>query len=114
MSGDAPIVSPAETVTVFTWPWRNCVSAPARLATPPVWILRLVPSGSVTSTGARRFEIAVEIVEGEDLHLNRGGGRDWHHWRLAGRAAGQRQQRDDDNLAEHQRARSAGSGCGSA
>ena len=62
----------------------------------------------------RRFEIAVEIVEGEDLHFDR---RRWNGRRDRdgpGRAAGQRQKRRNGEFAEHQRAGSAGSGCGSA
>ena len=50
ISGEAPIVSPADTVTVFGCPIRAAASAAARCVAPPLTILRLMPLASVTST----------------------------------------------------------------
>ncbi len=62
-----------------------------------------------------RFQIAVEVVEGEDLHLDGRRRNNRRDCRWPGRAAGERQQpRCDGNLAKHQRGRSAGSGWGEA
>jgi hypothetical protein len=107
-NGEAPIVSPAETVTVRDA--RRAIRERGREVRCAAGRDRLLaPSGSVDFKRRRRFEIAVEIVEGEDLDLDRRRyalGRD-------GRAGGYASAASGGKFPQHQRALRAG-GCGSA
>ena len=59
-SGDAPMMSPAATVTVFSWPWRASARCVARYSTPPT---SLVTSTALPVTGSIRWSTVIRPDE---------------------------------------------------
>ena len=78
-SGEAPTMSPAATVTVLRCPARASRRWVARYSTPPASVVTSVtlPPTSVVvghdapAGPAGRLEVPVEVVEGQDLEVER-------------------------------------------
>ena len=71
-SGLAPIRSPAPTVSVFGFCARSCLRCVARYSTPPAAIDRRAVGSTrrcAPDEPGRRLEVAVEVVEREQLDL---------------------------------------------